>query len=974
MLKDARRVLGAKNLESNDTWSADREQSKARSHAWLQEALIVLTLLTATTALFFSDVVFSGKTILPLSVEGVVGWGGPYGYSGTVRDDPFRLDIVASTWQFEPLTLKVANELRAGQFPLWNEDQAFGMPLLADAVSGSLNPLHLPLLVNSSALSWDIFFLARVILAGLASYLFARVIGLSAPARMFFVFAFIFSGHFMLYSNNHWLEAYFLLPVILLGTELALGDHRRAGFTLTGLAVGLDLLVGMPEVTLGVLLFCAAYGAYRLLQLLLTTHNRREWFARAGLLVGGWLVGLALAAPLLIPMFEFVGHSSAAATRRQVFGLSHAPLADVAVWFMPFLKGFPLYLTIKPISTYVGATVIVLAAYSLVPQRTDLYRRFVPFTAAATALLLAKTYGVPGINELGRLPGLNVTVIPTWFSPITGFCLALLASIGVHHLSQARVKTVASLSVIVAVLTLGLVAVAANWSTIALNPPNEVSFTIGLALLCAVATWLTIQFVPRRFPWLAGTVCCMLVVGELFALAPRGIYQDRYDRFTAAPYISFLQKQQQSSEFRIFATDGYLFPNFASAFGLPDIRALNALYIDRYMAFIQSFVSPEATDRFTGIPYAPEAEKDALIADNPWFDLTGVRYVIVKPDSPTARTFGIPLVRPIYESESAIGHVHPDMRIAPVTIGGAMKHALFEAAPDKARFPLTIDPQTPELRFSLGTSPDAENLDKDAGVTFEIDVERDGKAEVVYRRKVDATSRQSDPQWINDSIDLSGYAGQDIFLAFVTRPIKAEAYAGAVWGDIRLTSLGTEASDQYATVYDDEVRILENSDVLPRALLVQDAVPVANLDEAIATMKRGDIDPRQTAVVEGAPTAEITALGTNTGTSDITTYTAQHVRVDVNVKSPSLLVLTDAVYPGWTATIDGQLAPIYATDAAFRGVFVPAGQHQVDFSYEPWSFRVGLVIAVFGAFGGLTVLCGLNPRRWLGRALDRGRS
>ena len=75
---------------------------------------------------------------------------------------------------------------------------------------------------------------------------------------------------------------------------------------------------------------------------------------------------------------------------------------------------------------HAGATVLVLAIYGLYRTPTEVYRRLVPFAALAAALLLAISFGVPGVAELGRLPGLNVTRIPYYFAPVTGFCLALL--------------------------------------------------------------------------------------------------------------------------------------------------------------------------------------------------------------------------------------------------------------------------------------------------------------------------------------------------------------------------------------------------------------------------------------------------------------------------------------------------------------------------------------------------------------------
>jgi len=59
------------------------------------------------------------------------------------------------------------------------------------------------------------------------------------------------------------------------------------------------------------------------------------------------------------------------------------------------------------------------------------------------------------------------------------------------------------------------------------------------------------------------------------------------------------------------------------------------------------------------------------------------------------------------------------------------------------------------------------------------------------------------------------------------------------------------------------------------------------------------------------------------------------VVLDVDTVAPTLVVLLDALTPGWTASVDGRRVPIVATNVAFRGVFVPAGRHAIVFTYEP---------------------------------------
>jgi hypothetical protein len=89
-------------------------------------------------------------------------------------------------------------------------------------------------------------------------------------------------------------------------------------------------------------------------------------------------------------------------------------------------------------------------------------------------------------------------------------------------------------------------------------------------------------------------------------------------------------------------------------------------------------------------------------------------------------------------------------------------------------------------------------------------------------------------------------------------------------------------------------------------------------------------------------------LASQPGTATITEYAAEQVSVETQSAAPALLVLSDAFYPGWTATVDGAPAAILPANVLFRGVYVPAGAHTVTFDYEPTGWRLGLVLAAGG--------------------------
>jgi uncharacterized membrane protein YfhO len=71
------------------------------------------------------------------------------------------------------------------------------------------------------------------------------------------------------------------------------------------------------------------------------------------------------------------------------------------------------------------------------------------------------------------------------------------------------------------------------------------------------------------------------------------------------------------------------------------------------------------------------------------------------------------------------------------------------------------------------------------------------------------------------------------------------------------------------------------------------------------------------------------------------------VRLSLAASRPGLVVLKDAYFPGWQASVDGQASPVLRVNGMVRGVLIPsAGPHSVVFTYRPASFVRGTLLAV----------------------------
>ncbi|MGQ9676282.1 MAG: oligosaccharide flippase family protein [Chloroflexota bacterium] len=106
-----------------------------------------------------------------------------------------------------------------------------------------------------------------------------------------------------------------------------------------------------------------------------------------------------------------------------------------------------------------------------------------------------------------------------------------------------------------------------------------------------------------------------------------------------------------------------------------------------------------------------------------------------------------------------------------------------------------------------------------------------------------------------------------------------------------------------------------------------------------------------------APTPVIadSAATSTAPTVRITSYQANEVHVAVRSPIAGYLVLADSYFPGWEATINGQPTQLYKADHNFRAVAIAPGESEVVFRYDPFSFKLG---GFFSLISGLVVILG----------------
>ncbi|HZD10361.1 MAG TPA: YfhO family protein [Candidatus Binatia bacterium] len=181
--------------------------------------------------------------------------------------------------------------------------------------------------------------------------------------------------------------------------------------------------------------------------------------------------------------------------------------------------------------------------------------------------------------------------------------------------------------------------------------------------------------------------------------------------------------------------------------------------------------------------------------------------------------------------------------------------------------------------------------------------------------------------------------------------------------DGRDGSFQTLVPGNYRLIYSGDVKIYENLDVLPRAFLVDSWQWSPDVAGSVATMSASAFDPRRDGVVVGQGT-DVAGEDQHDARAALVSYRPEEVVVATRSRAPTLLVLTDADYPGWQATVDGEAATVNQVDGLFRGVFLPAGEHEVRFLYRSSSFGAGRWISAAALLAWLVVTAISTRSRW----------
>ncbi len=834
---------------------------------------------------------------------------------------------------FYPYREAVAEAWRAGRLPLWNPYLFMGAPLLANSQAAVLYPLHWPLagLAVPKQVAWSI--VMHIWLAGAGTYLLARRRPGLSPLAAFLAAAVFCLGGFLGAQVEHinQLNASAWLPWLLLCLEAALAGGRRRWLAVLAAAglVALALLAGHTQAAYivffgaGVYALLRGWGALR----------RRQWLpglAGLGLLLAAGLMGALLAAGQLLPTLELTALSTRSG------GLPYNEAASFSLKpTLAFQALLPPYLWPPPFSEYVayiglsGLALAAFGAWAVVRRRRPGAEALI---LAGLGLFLALGAYNPVYYLLYKLvPGFGLFRAPARWLLLYSLGAALLAGIGLDSLpATVRGRPFARLARPALALLLLLELFLAG-RRLAYNQPTAPAAYESLR--SAPSHLLADRGgEPFRFLSLSDIRYDPGDMGDLQAMYSDSLSdQELYDLLVATKMKEVLAYNLPLT-YRLASVDGYdggLLP-------LARYVALERLFLD------EAEIWPDGRLR-QQLREVPESRLLSLLnvkyvltdkTQDAWID--GIFYDLEHT---------VPLGELALEPLPAVNATHLGL------VSYLSGTAQIEDGTPVASLVITASDGTTTTATVRAGNETAEGRYAAGQVAHD-------EARVVHRWRDEAggsdylgffdLGRRIEPAAISIRSLLPGQA---FFLRGLT-------LVDQVTGTSRHLSI----HPAYDLVHSGDVKIYQNRQVLPRALVAHRARLVSDDETAIALLRDPAFDPATEVLLAGG--RELTGPPPATPPQvEVVSYEPEEVRINARLAAPGYLLLSDTYYPGWTAEVDGEPATIERADVYFRAVYLDAGDHQVTFRYRPASVRLGLILSLAALAAWLLALALLSANR-----------
>ncbi len=339
-------------------------------------------------------------------------------------------------WYFFPLYEAFYASLGAGAPLLWNPYQLCGVPLLGTLQGAFFYPFHVLYLLLPTGWALAASTVLHLALAAGTAAAFARRAGLSATAATLAGTLFATTGTMRAWQLwPYLLEACAWMPLGAIGILDLTGGHRTRGALILALATGASCLAGCPQ---GTVFAGYTWAALFIARLVLSGRVAGEAVHASATTVAALVAGGLLGAVTLLPAYETAQEGVRPTTTLSsaflypVGGIP-TPGGVVAIWLM-------------------NGSYALLPAFALAPLALLSASRWLTawaFCVGGLALLLSFGPATPVFRLFLLLPALGWFRLPDRLLVVAGFCVGILAGLGLDVLTRL-LRTRAAAAVVAA--------------------------------------------------------------------------------------------------------------------------------------------------------------------------------------------------------------------------------------------------------------------------------------------------------------------------------------------------------------------------------------------------------------------------------------------------------------------------------------------------------------------------------------------
>lgn len=239
---------------------------------------------------------FISKGLVPFPSNYLVSFFPPWQYFFKVPAYNSAMpDVLAQLYPWRHL---VIDSFKNGQFPLWNPYLFSGTPLLANFQSAAFSPLNILFFIFPFARAWSFLILSQSLLGMIFMFLFLRELKISRFGSLAGAVSFSFSGFMVVWMAYGTLSLTVIwLPLLLWLVEKSFKKSDIRFLSLIPLIFAFSIFSGHFQTSFYVFLTTVFYTIFKFWQ--------KKNLKKLVLTIGFLFLGILLAAPQILPSFEF---------------------------------------------------------------------------------------------------------------------------------------------------------------------------------------------------------------------------------------------------------------------------------------------------------------------------------------------------------------------------------------------------------------------------------------------------------------------------------------------------------------------------------------------------------------------------------------------------------------------------------------------------------------------------------------------